>query len=1228
MNYSPELIAAPKSSRYRIMGLLGRGATSLVYRAFDIEKQFTVALKSVRFAEQDGIYRIKQEFKFFLDFYHPNIVMLYDLHVEDNVCFYTMELIEGLDFVTFVRSHDSTLRSCFAQLTDALAAVHEAGRLHRDLKPSNILVESSERTVLLDFGLATEFRSSDSILTQTQLYAGTPAYMAPEQLTGEAASEASDLYALGVILYQSLTGRLPYPDRSPVARHEAQKSPPASPRETDSDIPRDLSDLALRLLSFDPRNRPQLAEVKRFARTPDTQNPASGRQWLADRLNQPFLGRDASLKQLENALAKALSGRRVTVHVSGVSGVGKTTLIERFLAGARDQVGVLTLRSRCHHQEAVRFNAVDGLIDMLSRYLVNESEGRLAQIVPDNLAALATMFPVLNRVPWPHGGFEQDPLPGDPQTMARNARDALRQLLRRIATGRPIVLWIDDLQWSDAGSLPLLRDIAGAGGDKPILSIFSYRTEDIQPDSVVAALELESAVEPHVEVERVVVQPLDPFAIKALLQSLADAGEPHEPAWVDEVTQQSAGLPFFVIQFAAHRHSSPDTGGAGVDGMNAGGVLDRRLRGLPQQQRTALEIVSVAGRPLAEETLVRIIARTSASGREIYQLLNQNLLRKSDARGRRAVETYHDRIREAVLDSLPPATRRLRHREIAEELARVADLDHPLLVEHFLGAGELRVASDHAILAGREATERLAFSQAAEFLLLATRLRDPLGDNASLAVELADALADAGRSSESANLFLTIASAHDKDPAAASLFRARAAQQLLYSGRLSEGRAAYRKLFTDLGMTFPETVHGAQRMALVNRAVFAIGLSRLMARPTGEARRRAEMRVDTLWAASKGFLMLDYVVGDALFTRYMREAAALGERSRMMRALALEAAVMANIGQRWSMRRAETLLRRGQELAGESPEPYDLVVLGTCRTGVVWHSGRWREAAEMAQEALTLHRRDRVRYDFELAITQGYRGSALTMLGSIQQAKVESLEAIENARARGDTYVSRFFGSSYYVYVALAEDNPDLIIADSYAVLDDLPTDRFTSLHWAHFLATVNAYAYADRAWDAWALVQRQWPLIRNAGFLKLGSIGAQMREIRARAALKAARDGSPPTSLGDWTRERLMSAAEEDAQKISVIQTQPHAAATAAAIRSGIAALCGEPQRRQMLLETAARGFAEAGMRLHQAGAELEIAKLASRGGDASRAPAWRTMLDEGVRRPDRMAAFYMCVL
>ena len=85
MKYSPELLAAPKSARYKIAGLLGRGATSLVYKAFDLEKKFVVALKTVRFPEQDGIYQLKQEFRSFCDFYHPNIVELYDLYVDKKI---------------------------------------------------------------------------------------------------------------------------------------------------------------------------------------------------------------------------------------------------------------------------------------------------------------------------------------------------------------------------------------------------------------------------------------------------------------------------------------------------------------------------------------------------------------------------------------------------------------------------------------------------------------------------------------------------------------------------------------------------------------------------------------------------------------------------------------------------------------------------------------------------------------------------------------------------------------------------------------------------------------------------------------------------------------------------------------------------------------------------------------------------------------------------------------
>jgi hypothetical protein len=1226
VTYAPELIAAPQTTRYQITSLLGRGATGLVYKAFDIEKNFTIALKSLRFPEYEDIYRIKQEFRSLRDIYHPNLVELYDLYVEDHTCFYTMELIEGLGFVAFIRSRNDALRTCFGQLVDGVAALHGSGRLHRDLKPSNILVEPSGRTVLLDFGLSIESCFGDSVVSRTQLYAGTPAYMAPERLAGETATAASDLYALGVILYQALTGRHPYPDLPPVVQHAAQKTPPAPPLCSGSGWPEDLGELALRLLSYDACDRPSVQEVQRIIRTVPGQSDRSARALLLDRLSHPFVGRGVELHRLECALARTLAGRSVAVHVSGVSGVGKTTLIERFLADARDRVGALVLRSRCHHQESIRFNAVDGLIDMLSRYLMIESEERLSQIAPKDLPALVTMFPVLGRVPFPFGDFDCDQVPGDPQSMVRQAIGALHELFHRIAAGRPLILWIDDLQWSDASSLPLLRDIVGASGGTPILSVFSHRTEDMHPDSVAAVLERSMADYTNVEIEQVVVPPLDASAVGELVECLIDEGAQPDPAWVKQVADQSAGLPFFVVALTAYRRQWLGVGEPSIGAMSAASVLDRRLRSLPTPQRAVLEIVSVAGRPLAEEILIRITARESASGREIYQLLNQNLLRKAEADGRPAVETYHDRIRVAVLGSFDPETRRLRHREIADEMARAPELNHQLLVEHFVGAGEPAIAATHAIAAGRQAGERLAFDQAAEFLLLASRLRGPLEGEGWLTAELAGALADAGRSAESAELFLRAARACRHDPSLAASYETRAAQQFLYSGRLTEGSDVYRKLFTDLGIAFPATVRSAARLSITNRVCLLFGLPRLKVRSGGASQGQALMRVDTLWAASKGFLMLDYVVGDAIFSCYMREAAALGERSRILRALALEAAVMANVGRRWSTRRSDSMMRRAQDLGTNSTDPYDQVVLRTCQTTIAWFRGRWQEAANLAQEAVALHRRDRVRYDFEVPVALGYRVSAMVMQGAIRQAKAETLEAIEGAQRRGDTYVSRLFRSGYWTYIALADDSPDSVIATSDALLTDVPSDRFTSLHWAHFNASVNALIYADRAWDAWSLVQQQWPLIQATGFLKLACIGAHLREIRARASLKAAASGARPYLLRDWTHERLLRLAEKDARCIAQSTALSHATATAAAIRSGIAALQNDPGRRRALLESAGQGYEQAGMMLHRAAAHMQIDTCVwERGANAHSATGREMMTREGVRQPDRMSAFLM---
>jgi hypothetical protein len=1221
VSFAPELLAAPRASRYEISDLLGRGATSFVYRAFDKEKNFFVALKSLRFADVDDIYHLKQEFRFFRDLYHPNLVLLYDLTISDDSRFYTMELIDGINFVSFVRSHEGALRGSLEQLVDGLMAIHDVHRLHRDLKPSNILVESDGRTVLLDFGLSSKFRPADSLASQTELYAGTPAYMAPERLAGEPASPASDAYSLGVILYEALAGVRPYPDLPPMAQHTAQQSRPAPPGQLGVD--KDLSDLALDLLSFDPRDRPRLSEVKRITQAARPRSSGFVHPRALDQPDQPFVGRASELAQLENAFDRTLAGHPVTLHVRGVSGVGKTTLVERFLADARERAGALVLASRCHHQESVRFNAVDGLIDALSRHLMVESPERLSQLAPPDLPTLVTMFPMLGRAPFSFDQFPRDSVAGEPQTMVRRALAALRTLLHRVAAGRPLILWIDDLQWSDASSLPLLRDLRIADSDAPILWIFTYRTEDQKSESLAALLE---EAGPSAETVIIPVQPFDPTDVGALLDRLVSEKTGSDTAWAREVAHQSAGLPFFVVELAAYRGQRVGENEPRSGETRVANILNERLRSLSTQQRAVLELVSVAGAPIAEATLTRVIAREAASGREIYQLLNQRMLRKTDANGRPAIETFHDRIREAILASLDAATRRVRHREIAEEMIHAVDLDHPRLVEHFIGAGEPALAAEHAISASRQARERFVFTQAAEFLVLASQLGDFLKQSVSFTAELAEALADAGRSAESGEHFLQAAEASEPDRQAAAIYRVRAAQQFLYSGRLSKAYTIYRQLSTDLGLVFPETIRAAFRISLANRVPFLIGVRRFKVRPNVEPSPQALMRIDTLWAASKGLLMMDFVVGDAMFTWYMREAAALGEPARLLRAMTTEATVLANLGRPWSLRRGAALLRDAEDLQRGSTDPYDRFVVETARSIFDFNCGRWREAAEGALEAVTLHQRKCVRYDFMASTALAYRVAALAIGGAIAQAKAETQKAIDDAQRRGDIFVSRLFKNGYAVYIPLADDSPDQAIADAAILLNDLPTDHFTSLHWAYFFATANALVYSNKAWDAWSLVDSQWKSIEAVGFQNMGCIGMHLREIRARAALCAAGAGSPPKPLESWTFERLLRIAEEDARRISETKAASHLVATSDAIRSGIAALKGETKTRLALLASARQGFEQAQMTLHQAAAELQLATLAPEWKEAG-AAGLQTMSREGVRRPNQMSAFLMFV-
>jgi tetratricopeptide (TPR) repeat protein/predicted Ser/Thr protein kinase len=206
-------------SRYRVLRLLGEGGMGTVYLVHDSELNRDIALKLIRApiaADPQLLERFKREVQLSSEITHPNVLRVYDLGESKGIRFLTMQFVRGEDLAELIRREgqlplDKAGRF-FRQICDGLAAAHEKGVLHRDLKPQNIMVDSENRVYVMDFGLAKAVDRSG--MTQTGAVMGSPAYMSPEQVKGEKLDLRSDIYSLGIILYEMITGRKPYQEGS------------------------------------------------------------------------------------------------------------------------------------------------------------------------------------------------------------------------------------------------------------------------------------------------------------------------------------------------------------------------------------------------------------------------------------------------------------------------------------------------------------------------------------------------------------------------------------------------------------------------------------------------------------------------------------------------------------------------------------------------------------------------------------------------------------------------------------------------------------------------------------------------------------------------------------------------------------------------------------------------------------------------------------------------------
>ena len=408
---------APTADRFSIVRKIGQGGMGIVYEAIDRQRGSTVALKTLPHMDPRALFRLKREFRTLADLVHPNLVALYELVSDGSEWLFTMELVDGVDFMTHVGSRtpggridDDALRSVVRQLAEGVSALHASQILHCDLKPSNVLVRHDGRVVILDFGIAKELSRGRSaaeampvLQTPTgpamrstwsvdEYLVGSVAYMSPEQAEGIELTPASDWYSVGAMLYEALAGHIPFAG-DPDLIWTKQLQDPTPPSGIAADVPADLEELCLALLSREPDDRPAGAG-----------NPAASRR---SALHVAGTGNDSARLAVrrprqpvgDSRLGVRRSSREsptVTVHIHGRSGAGKTALAQRFLATLPR--GGPVLAGRCYEQESVPYKALDSIIDDSVPAPMQLPSSEMPTLIPADIAALARIFPVLRRV--------------------------------------------------------------------------------------------------------------------------------------------------------------------------------------------------------------------------------------------------------------------------------------------------------------------------------------------------------------------------------------------------------------------------------------------------------------------------------------------------------------------------------------------------------------------------------------------------------------------------------------------------------------------------------------------------------------------------------------------------------------------------------------------------------------------------------------------------------------